>query len=112
MEIRRIFPSRPEIISTGPIAATRLPLLLAGAAFTGRRLALELESEYLHVLRVVILAFLKGLAPILAIEMGRRAIPERVRPSFDEMEKGCRKPSAAAASPEAEEAKPAGGSAA
>ena len=69
------------------------------------------HNSYLHVLRVIILAFLKGLAPILAIEMGRRAIPERVRPSFDDMEKGCRKPSAAAAGPEAE-AKPAGGNAA
>jgi len=47
------------------------------------------------VLRVIILAFLKGLAPILAIEMGRRAIPEHVRPTFDEMEKGCKKPAAA-----------------
>jgi chemotaxis protein MotA len=59
-------------------------------------------NAYLHVLRVIILAFLKGLAPILAIEMGRRAIPERVRPSFDEMEKGCRKPPAAAASSDAD----------
>ena len=69
------------------------------------------HNAYLHVLRVIILAFLKGLAPILAIEMGRRAIPERVRPTFDEMEKGCKKPSAAAATPEAA-AKPAGGNAA
>ena len=56
------------------------------------------HNAYLHVLRVIMLAFLKGLAPVLAIEMGRRAIPERVRPSFDEMENGCRRPSAAAAS--------------
>jgi len=39
---------------------------------------------------VVLLAFLKGSAPILAIEMGRRAIPEHVRPSFNEMEKACK----------------------
>jgi chemotaxis protein MotA len=50
------------------------------------------HNSYLHVLRVIILAFLKGLAPILAIEMGRRAIPEHVRPTFDDMEKGCKKP--------------------
>jgi chemotaxis protein MotA len=54
------------------------------------------HNSYLYVLRVIILAFLKGLAPILAIEMGRRAIPEHVRPSFDEMEKGCKRPAAAA----------------
>ena len=29
-------------------------------------------------------------APIIAIEMGRRAIPAHVRPSFDEMEKRCK----------------------
>jgi len=50
----------------------------------------EEHNSYLHVLRVIILAFLKGLAPMLAIEMGRRAIPEHARPTFDEMEKGCK----------------------
>ena len=34
--------------------------------------------------------FLKGSAPMIAIEMGRRAIPAHVRPSFDEMEKTCK----------------------
>jgi chemotaxis protein MotA len=48
------------------------------------------ENEYLHVLRVLILSFLKGSAPMIAIEMGRRAIPAHVRPSFDEMEKNCK----------------------
>jgi chemotaxis protein MotA len=46
----------------------------------------DAQNSYLHVIRVVILAFLKGLAPMLAVEMGRRAIPENVRPTFDEME--------------------------
>jgi chemotaxis protein MotA len=48
------------------------------------------HNDYLHVLRVLLLAFLKGSAPIIAIEMGRRAIPARVRPTFDEMEKFCK----------------------
>jgi chemotaxis protein MotA len=47
----------------------------------------EEENHYLHVLRVILLGFLKGSAPILSVEMGRRAIPAHVRPSFDEMEK-------------------------
>jgi chemotaxis protein MotA len=47
----------------------------------------EEENQYLHVLRVIMLAFLKGSAPILAVEMGRRAVPAHVRPSFDDMEK-------------------------
>jgi chemotaxis protein MotA len=48
------------------------------------------HHEYLQVLRVLLLAFLKGNAPLIAIEMGRRAIPARVRPSFDEMERACK----------------------
>ena len=48
------------------------------------------HNEYLHVLRVLMLSFLKGSAPMIAIEMGRRAIPAHVRPSFDEMEKNCK----------------------
>jgi len=55
------------------------------------------HNEYLHVLRVLLLAFLKGSAPIIAVEMGRRAIPARVRPTFDEMEKFCKQQGEASA---------------
>ncbi len=55
------------------------------------------EHAYYHVLRVVMLAFIKGTSPILAIEMGRRAIPQHVRPSFVEVEKACRQKDEAAA---------------
>ncbi|MGH9604176.1 MAG: flagellar motor stator protein MotA [Terracidiphilus sp.] len=48
------------------------------------------QNEYLQVLRVLLLSFLKGAAPMISIEMGRRAIPAHVRPSFDEMEKNCK----------------------
>jgi chemotaxis protein MotA len=48
------------------------------------------HNEYLQVLRVLILSFLKGNAPIIAVEMARRAIPAHVRPTFDEMEKACK----------------------
>jgi chemotaxis protein MotA len=48
------------------------------------------EHAYYHVLRVVMMAFIKGMSPSLAVEMGRRAIPEHVRPSFQEVEKACR----------------------
>ena len=50
----------------------------------------EAHNEYLHVLRVLILAFLKGNAPMIALEMARRAIPAHIRPSFEEMEKACK----------------------
>jgi chemotaxis protein MotA len=48
------------------------------------------HNDYLHVMRVLLLAFLKGSAPMIAIELGRRAIPARVRPTFEEMEKYCK----------------------
>ena len=45
------------------------------------------EHAFYHVLRVVILAFLEGTSPIMAVEVGRRAVPGHVRPSFQEAEK-------------------------
>ena len=50
----------------------------------------EEERAYLGVLRVLVVSFLKGAAPIMAIEAGRRAIPGHLRPSFQEVEKTCR----------------------
>jgi len=65
----------------------------------GSNLAKLIEDEhaFYHVLRVVMLAFIKGMSPSLAIEIGRRAIPEHVRPSFQEVEKACRQKDAPAA---------------
>jgi chemotaxis protein MotA len=57
----------------------------------------EAHNEYLQVLRVLMLSFLKGNAPIIAIEMARRAIPAHVRPSFEEMEKASKGGGTAAA---------------
>jgi chemotaxis protein MotA len=56
------------------------------------------EHAYYGVLRVVMISFMKGISPILAIEMGRRAIPGYVRPSFAEVEKACREAGSAATS--------------
>jgi len=50
----------------------------------------EDEHAYYHVLRVLIMAFIKGTSPILAVEVARRAIPAHVRPGFTEVEKACR----------------------
>ena len=50
----------------------------------------DAENEYLGVLRVLLVGFIKGNAPLIAIEMGRRAIPAHLRPSFNEMEKACK----------------------
>jgi chemotaxis protein MotA len=50
----------------------------------------EEEREFLHALRVLMIAAIKGDPPIIAIEMGRRAIPLHERPSFSEIEAACR----------------------
>jgi chemotaxis protein MotA len=63
--------------------------------------AVEDEAAYLHVLRVFIFSFLKGTAPIMAVEVARRAIPGHVRPSFQELEKACRGGGEPAAEPAA-----------
>jgi chemotaxis protein MotA len=36
------------------------------------------------------LGYVKGLSPIMAAEMARRAIPTTLRPTFKEMETACR----------------------
>ncbi len=96
----------PEEIGKHVAAAlvgTFLGILLCygvvGPLSSNMRKAADEHNEYLHVLRVLLLAFLKGAAPLIAIEMGRRAIPAYARPSFDEMEKNCKghAPAAAAA---------------
>ena len=63
---------------------------LVGPLAANMRKTADEHNHYLHVLRVLMLAFLKGAAPMIAIELGRRAIPAHARPSFDEMEKGCK----------------------
>lgn len=57
------------------------------------------EHAYMLVLRVTMIAFLKGVAPIMAVEIGRRTVPGHVRPSFKVVEEACRgaKDSSAAA---------------
>jgi len=55
------------------------------------------EHAYLYVLRVLLVSFLKGSAPIMAVEVARRAVPGHVRPSFKEVEAACRSGGAAAA---------------
>jgi chemotaxis protein MotA len=95
----------PEEIGKHVAAAlvgTFLGILLCygvvGPLGSNMRKTADEENEYLHVLRVLLLSFLKGSAPMIAIEMARRAIPGYVRPSFDEMEKSCKnRPEAAEA---------------
>ena len=50
----------------------------------------DAEGHYFGFLRMAALGFIKGLAPILAVELARRSIPTGVRPTFQEMEAACR----------------------
>ena len=50
----------------------------------------DAEGQYFGFLRMAVLAFVKGLAPVMIAEMARRAIPSGVRPTFQEMEAACR----------------------
>lgn len=48
------------------------------------------ESDYLRCLRHGLIAFVKGSAPVLAVEFARRSIPGGLRPTFKEFEAACR----------------------
>jgi chemotaxis protein MotA len=50
----------------------------------------DAESAFLRFLRMAVLGFVKGLSPMMAVELGRRAIPSSIRPTFKEMETACR----------------------
>src|SRR5271165_672872 len=64
---------------------------LVGPIATNMTNAAEEEGEYFLCLRMGLLANIKGLSPMLALEAARRAIPHHLRPTFQEMDKACRK---------------------
>ena len=76
------------------LVGTFLGILLcygvAGPLSSNMAKSADEHNSYLHVLRVLLLSFLKGSAPIIAIEIARREIPAHVRPTFDQMEKHCK----------------------
>jgi len=63
---------------------------LVGPIAANMTKAAEEEHAFLYVMRVLMVSFLKGTAPIMAVEMARRAVPGHVRPPFQELEKACR----------------------
>jgi chemotaxis protein MotA len=50
----------------------------------------DAESQYYQALRAGLMAFAKGMAPGIAVEFARRAIPPELRPSFKESEAACK----------------------
>jgi len=63
---------------------------LFGPISSAMGLEQEAESRYYGFLRMASLAFVKGVSPMMAVELARRSIPHGVRPSFQEMETTCR----------------------
>jgi chemotaxis protein MotA len=63
---------------------------LVGPIAANMTKAAEEEHAFLYVMRVLMVSFLKGTAPIMAVEVARRAVPGHVRPSFKELEQACR----------------------
>jgi chemotaxis protein MotA len=61
----------------------------------------DAEGEYFLCLRMGLLAYMKGLSPLLALEAARRAIPHHLRPTFQEMDQACRKAPESAVTEEA-----------
>ncbi|MGC2161045.1 MAG: flagellar motor stator protein MotA [Silvibacterium sp.] len=49
----------------------------------------EEEHAFLYVLRVLMVSFIRGNAPVQAVEIARRAIPMHVRPTFTQVEAAC-----------------------
>ncbi|MDR2422080.1 MAG: flagellar motor stator protein MotA [Deltaproteobacteria bacterium] len=83
----------PEILGASVGAAlcgTFLGLLLSYGYMAPMAKALENQSNdqnnILKVSKSVLVAFAKGLPPVMAIEFARRAVPSNCRPGYEEME--------------------------
>jgi chemotaxis protein MotA len=94
----------PEMIGEKVAAAlvgTFLGILLSygviGPLAANLEKTIDAESEYYQMLRAGLMAFAKGMAPLIATEFARRATPHDFRPSFKEMESTIKGGSAASA---------------
>jgi chemotaxis protein MotA len=63
---------------------------LMGPIATNMAKTADEEHSYYGVLRVCMMTFIKGVPPIMAVEVGRRAVPGHVRPTYQELNKLCR----------------------
>lgn len=46
----------------------------------------ETETQLLHMVRIAMVAFVRGASPILAVEYARRSLPMELRPTFVDLE--------------------------
>ena len=83
----------PEVLGHSIGAAlvgTFLGILLSygfvGPMATNLEYLAKAQQHMLHVVKEVLAAFNSGFSPMLSVEMGRRAIPDDVRPTMEDME--------------------------
>lgn len=83
----------PEVLGHSIGAAlvgTFLGILLSygfvGPMATNLEYQAKAQHHMLHVVKEVLAAFNSGFSPMLSVEMGRRAIPDDVRPTMEDME--------------------------
>jgi chemotaxis protein MotA len=50
----------------------------------------DAEAQYYQMLRAGLMAFAKGMAPMISVEFARRAVPPEVRPTFKDLEATCK----------------------
>ncbi|MCQ4162288.1 flagellar motor stator protein MotA [Roseomonas sp. GC11] len=74
----------------GALVGTFLGVLLAyglvGPMATRLRAIVDEEAKFLEVVRAVLIAHLHGNAPTVAVEIGRKAVPSDLMPSFQTLE--------------------------
>jgi chemotaxis protein MotA len=94
----------PEVIGEKVAAAlvgTFLGILLSygvvGPIAANLEKTNDAELQFYQTMRAGLMAFAKGMAPMIAVEFARRAIPPELRPTFQEMEATCKGRKAAAA---------------
>jgi chemotaxis protein MotA len=52
--------------------------------------SIDAEGQFYQMLRAGLMAFARGMAPMISVEFARRAIPHDFRPSFKDMETACK----------------------
>jgi chemotaxis protein MotA len=99
----------PEILGhmigsalVGTFLGVFLAYALVGPLAARMRAVIEEESSMMPVIRQVIISHLEGLAPQLAVEVGRKAVPTRHQPTFDEMDRMMTETAKSARAPKAE----------
>lgn len=76
------------------LVGTFLGILVAYGVFAPLAAALTMqakaEAQYMGCIKCALLSFARGDAPLTAVEFARRNIDPGVRPTFSEMEQGCK----------------------